>query len=124
MKVFSTYFIDPIKNHYIDFAGKATRTQYWLWVLFLFIVSLVLGLVFTWFGTVGTIILRLFGLAILLPSLAISARRLRDAGFWPWLAFFSILGTVATFVNSGILSLAALLVGIVLFILHLFPSKN
>ena len=43
MKVFNTYFLDPIKNHYIDFGGKATRTQFWLFVLFGILIFLVLN---------------------------------------------------------------------------------
>ena len=39
------YFIDPIQKHYVDFAGRATRKQYWMFVSFSVIISIVLGVV-------------------------------------------------------------------------------
>ena len=109
MKVFSTYFIDPIKNHYIDFAGKADRKHFWLWVLFSFIVFLVLSIILGFFGKAGQIIYFLCQLAILLPSLGIAARRLRDGGFTPWLL---------------LLGLIPFLGWLVLLVLYLLPSKK
>ena len=92
MNVFSKYFIDPIKNHYIDFGGKATRTQFWLFVLFSFLVFFVLSIVLSFLGQVGDIIYWLCNLAVLLPSIAIAARRLRDAGFSPWWLLLALTG--------------------------------
>lgn len=109
MKVFSTYFIDPIKNHYIDFAGKADRKHFWLWVLFNFLVFLVLSIILGFFGKAGSILYFVCQLAILLPSLGIAARRLRDGGFTPWLLLLLILPVIGW---------------LVLFVLYLMPSKN
>ena len=108
MKVFSTYFIDPIKNHYVDFAGKATRKQFWLWVLFSFIVFLVLSIVLGFLGKTGSIVYFLCQLAILLPSLGIAARRLRDGGFTPWLLLLLLLPFIGW---------------LILLVLYLMPSK-
>ena len=65
------YFIDVIKNHYCDFSGKATRTQFWLFVLVSFIVSFVLGLVCGIFLKEQTadVITAIYALALLLPGL-------------------------------------------------------
>ena len=109
MKALNTYFIDPIKNHYMDFSGKATRTQFWLFVLFNFLVFLVLSIVLSFFGKAGNMIYFLCQLAIFLPSLSIAARRLRDGGFSPWLLLLLILPVVGW---------------LVLFVLYLLPSKN
>lgn len=109
MKVFSTYFMDPIKNHYIDFAGKADRKQFWLWVLFSFIVFLVLSIILGFFGKAGQIIYFLCQLAILLPSLGIAARRLRDGGFTPWLLLLLLIPFIGW---------------LVLLVLYLMPSKK
>lgn len=77
-------FIGAIKagfKNYANFRGTATRPEYWYWVLFTFLVSLVLGSVES-LNTINAV----FSLGVLLPSLAVAVRRLRDAGFsWVWL---------------------------------------
>ena len=108
MNVFSKYFIDPIKNHYIDFAGKATRKQFWLFVLFNFLVFLVLSIILGFFGKAGDILYFVCQLAVLLPSLGIAARRLRDGGFSPWLLLIGLIPVLGW---------------IVLLVLYLMPSK-
>ncbi len=116
MNVFSKYFIDPIKNHYLDFGGRATRTQYWAFVgwnilvNFVFTLAMVLGgQVADFLATLVTLVFGLFYLAIFLPSLAIGARRLRDGGFSPWLLLVGFVPFVG---------------GLILLVLFLLPSKN
>ena len=105
-----TYFLDVITKHYCDFSGKATRTQFWLFTLINFIVSVAIGFVCGKFldAQYSTIVNGIYGLALLLPSLGIAARRLRDGGFSPWLLlllFIPFIGWLA------------------LLILYLMPSK-
>lgn len=107
--MFNTYFLDVIKNHYFDFAGKADRKQFWLWVLWSFIIFLVLSIVLSFFGKVGNIIYFLCQLAILLPALGIAARRLRDGGFSPWLLLLGLIPVIGW---------------IILLVLYLLPSKK
>lgn len=79
---------------YSDFTGKSSRSEFWWFQLFLFLVSA--GASTLW-QTLGVI----FFLATIVPYLAIGVRRLRDAGF-PWGLFFlglvPILGTVVVIV--------------------------
>ncbi len=116
MNAFMTYFVDPIKNHYLDFGGKATRTQYWAfvgWNILVYIACLIVSLILAKIASVlGTLVLAvyvLFELAILLPSLALAARRLRDGGFTPWLLFVALIPGLG---------------GLILLVLFLMPSKN
>lgn len=109
MKALKTYYIDVLKNHYVDFSGRATRTQFWLFVLFNMIVFFVLGIILGFFGDVGQIIGVICQLAVLLPSLAIAARRLRDCGFSPWWLLIGLVPFIGW---------------IVLLIFYLLPSKN
>lgn len=90
-ETFNTYFWDIIKNHYVDFKGKATRQQFWMFVLFYFVINAVLGQVCQWFlkGTSAAVLPALYGLALFLPYLAITCRRFRDAGVS--LAWFFII---------------------------------
>lgn len=69
------YFIDVIKNHYIDFAGRATRTQFWMFFVFYIIILVTLVCVIP--------IISALIPALLLPYLAITLRRFRDAGVSP-----------------------------------------
>lgn len=108
MKVLNTYYIDPIKNHYCDFAGKADRTHFWLFVLFNLVVFFVLSLILGFFGKAGSIVYFLCQLAIVLPSLGIAARRLRDGGFSPWWLLLILTGIGA----------------LVLLVFYLLPSKK
>ena len=124
----SKYFIDVIKNHYFDFSGKATRKQYWLFVLWCVIIGFVVSFILSFISgfaigaelpyaeevTKVTSILNLifsvvFNFGILIPSLAIQARRLRDGGFSPWLLLLYLLPIIGW---------------IILFVLYLLPSKK
>ena len=114
--MFAKYFIDPIKNHYLDFGGKATRTQYWAYFGFnmlIYVLVLILSGIFGKMAdALGMLVLgvyALFSLAIFLPSLAIAARRLRDGGFTPWLLLIGLIPGIG---------------GLILLVLLLLPSKN
>jgi uncharacterized membrane protein YhaH (DUF805 family) len=77
---------------YAQFDGRASRMEYWMFVLVNFLVSAVLGffegLVFdSGFGYLGTnfgLIQSLYVLAVFIPSLAVSVRRLHDSGRSGW----------------------------------------
>ncbi|HWU84642.1 MAG TPA: DUF805 domain-containing protein [Rhodocyclaceae bacterium] len=86
-------FADAVKtcfSKYADFNGRATRSEFWWWVLFTFIVSLVLGFVSHMLSSV-------FSLAVLIPSLAVGARRLHDidrSGWWQLVLFIPLIGLI------------------------------
>ena len=89
------YFINPIKNHYVDFEGKVTRKPFWMFMLISTIISIVLTIIggIIQLPIIGSI----FSLAILLPSLAIGARRLHDinkSGWWQLLWLIPIIGWI------------------------------
>ena len=88
-------FVDAIKTGFVNFAnfkGRAGRAEFWYWVLFYVLVSLVAGTVDNTSGTqtVGNLV----SLAFLVPNLSISARRFRDAGVTPWLILLQILPVI------------------------------
>ncbi len=84
-------FTDAIKAcfaKYADFKGTATRPEFWWWVLFTIIVSLVLGMV-------HQVVSSAFSLATLIPSIAVGARRLHDidkSGWWQLLWLIPVVG--------------------------------
>jgi len=62
---------------YVGFDGRASRSEFWWFALFTFLVSLVLSFV-------SQSLSSLFSLAVLLPSLAVGARRLHDTDRSAW----------------------------------------
>lgn len=102
MNAFSKYFIDPIKNHYVDFEGRATRKQFWLFALWNFIVFLVIGFALDFFlEDVGNAIYMILQLAVLMPSLGMSVRRLHDigrSGWWLLISFVPVVGFIVLLV--------------------------
>lgn len=67
-----------VLKKYVEFNGRAGRPEFWWFVLANFLISMVLGFVLPSLSM-------LYGLAVLVPSIAVGVRRLRDAGFNPWL---------------------------------------
>lgn len=92
------YYIGAFKN-YVNFKGRARRKEYWMFVLFNFIVALILGIID---GLLQINILStIYSLAVLIPSLALCFRRLHDigkSGAWILLAFIPLVGEIVLIV--------------------------
>ena len=73
-------------KNYIVFEGRACRSAYWFWVLFTFLAGLVTGVLdlVLFSGSDFSPLNTLVSLALLLPSLAVGARRLHDIGKSAW----------------------------------------
>lgn len=77
-------------SKYADFSGRASRSEYWWFILFLFLGSAAAAMISS---TIGG----LFTLATLLPALAAATRRLHDtnrSGWWQLIAFVPVLGII------------------------------
>lgn len=75
---------------YVDFKGVASRPEFWWWTLFCAVVGLVLSGLNDTLGLV-------FNLAVLLPSIAVMARRLHDtdrSGWWQLLMLIPLIGAI------------------------------
>ena len=77
-------------------ADRARRMEYWMFVLINFFITIGIGLLQGLLG-LGEILGTLYGLAIFIPSLAVSVRRLHDSGRsgW-WILLFLILMLTST----------------------------
>ena len=73
---------------YATFDGTADRKEYWGFIL----LGVILGVISV-FDPTGTLY-AIFLLALILPSLALSARRLRSFNWNPWLAVLTIIPLV------------------------------
>jgi uncharacterized membrane protein YhaH (DUF805 family) len=80
-----------VTKKYADFHGDATRSEYWYFVLFYFVIEALLH-----FVSHG--IAAIFALAMLVPLLSAAVRRLHDtsrSGWWLLLSLIPVLGTIA-----------------------------
>lgn len=73
-------------KNYVNFSDRTSVRGYWMAWLFNFLVALVLSILRVILPVLG-ILSGLYSLAVLIPSLAIMIRRLRDAGK-AWYAIF------------------------------------
>ena len=97
-------FPDAVKtcfSKYADFTGRAGRSEFWWWVLFTFLLGIVASIIDAVLGTrssSGTgLVESLANLAVLLPSIAVGARRLHDtgrSGWWQLLWFAICVGWI------------------------------
>jgi len=75
------YYLDVVKN-YTKFDGRARRSEYWYFVSFNMIISIVLGSVG---GAIDfPLISTIYSLGVLLPSIAVAIRRMHDVGKSGW----------------------------------------
>lgn len=95
-----------VLKQYFDFSGRARRKEYWMFTLFNVIIAFVLGIVDGLTGmTAGMETLGLLGalytLLVLIPSIAVSARRLHDidrSGWWMLIGLIPLIGAIVLLV--------------------------
>jgi uncharacterized membrane protein YhaH (DUF805 family) len=105
-------FTEAIRNvysHYATFKGRASRSEFWKFVIFVAIVTIVLYLPLIATGgstgdagsglstlvTVSLLAGGIFTLVTLLPYLSVLVRRLHDtnrSGWWYWIALVPFVG--------------------------------
>jgi len=94
------YFLDAITKRYAQFSGRATRSEYWYFVLFSFIAGIISGILdgFLMTLTGGLPVLTLiFMLGLIIPSFSVAVRRLHDigkSGWWLLIGFIPLLGLI------------------------------
>ena len=95
-------FVTAVKtcfNKYVTFEGRAQRSEFWYFFLFMLLGNVVLGILDTillpsmaW-GPLSSI----FGLVTFIPSIAVSARRLHDidkSGWWQLINIIPLIGWI------------------------------
>ena len=101
--------IESCFRNYVTFRGRASRSEYWYFVLFLVLVGIGLGMVDAYIGADGPdygghdgyggygggpqsfgLFGSLFTLATFLPALAVAVRRLHDIDFRGWWLLLSL----------------------------------
>ena len=103
------WYLGVLKK-YAVFSGRARRAEFWYFVLFSTIISIVLAILDGSIGAtpedvpwdpMGDILTNIYNLAILIPSIAVSTRRLHDvdkSGWWQLLHFVVLIGSIVLLV--------------------------
>jgi len=86
-------------QRFAEFSGRSRRMEYWMFVLFYWIILLVLGLAVAGFGLIKepilgalcTFLCGAFGLVALIPGLSCAVRRLHDTGKSGWLVLLGLV---------------------------------
>ena len=104
------WYLDVLKQ-YAVFSGRAHRQEYWMFVLISLIIGFGLGFIEGILGLPG-VLSTLYYLAVLLPSLGVSIRRLHDTGRTGW------------WVLIGLVPLIGLIVLIVFMVQESQPGDN
>lgn len=77
-------------SKYADFSGRASRSEYWWWFLFVFLATMAASVV-------NDNISALFSIAVMLPGLAVGTRRLHDidkSGWFQLLFLIPVIGWI------------------------------
>jgi len=100
-----SYYVAVLKK-YAVFSGRARRKEYWMFVLLNAIIGIIvmlldnaIGIGFS--GTNYGPISMIYSLALFLPSLAVTIRRLHDldkSGFWVLIELIPVVGAIWLFV--------------------------
>ena len=92
-------------KQYFDFSGRTKRKDFWMFVLINFLLSLAISIIG---GLIGIkAISSVYSLLVLIPSIAILVRRLRDAGFnvwWILIGLVPLVGFVVLIVLASLKS--------------------
>jgi len=95
------WYLDVLKK-YAVFHGRARRQEFWMFTLISFLISVVLSILDNILGTraegTGTGLLAgLYSLAVLLPSIGVTIRRLHDtnrSGWWILIGLVPCVGWI------------------------------
>lgn len=71
-----------VLKKYAEFTGRARRTEFWMFFLINLVISLVFGVLsaIPVVGVIFKVASSLYGLAVLIPGIAVAVRRLHDIG--------------------------------------------
>ena len=94
-------------NNLTNFSGRASRSEFWWWILFVWIVNVILGFLINLvtpasdgtssLGFLGNVALLVISVIFFLATLAVAIRRLHDtgrSGWWVLLYWICCIGTI------------------------------
>jgi len=95
-------FVDAVKRavtvNYCNFNGRSSRSEYWWYVLAVFILNVVISTVFSSNMSTMSSVSGIVSLALLLPGLGLCVRRLHDINKSGWNILFALIPIVGAIV--------------------------
>ncbi|NGM65624.1 DUF805 domain-containing protein [Sphingobacterium sp. SGR-19] len=95
------WFLKTLKENYANFDGRARRKEFWMFVLFVWLIYVALGIISailsyisSMLGGLVSVIMGLASLGLLIPNLAVAVRRLHDTGCPTWYIVFAFIPLV------------------------------
>jgi len=99
------WYLEVLKK-YAVFSGRARRKEYWFFILFNIIISLALGAIDGLMGSYNEsagvgLLGGIYSLAVLIPGIAVTVRRLHDtgrSGWWFLIVLVPVIGALVLLV--------------------------
>lgn len=96
------WYLEVLKK-YAEFNGRARRKEYWMFFLISTVISIILAVIDSFTGTISEeaglgLLSGIYALAVLIPGLAVTVRRLHDtdrSGWWILIGLIPIIGGIA-----------------------------
>jgi uncharacterized membrane protein YhaH (DUF805 family) len=96
------WFLKVVRDNYANFKGRAQRKEFWMFQLFAFIFVILLIIIDGITGSLDPIsgfglFSGIFTLALIIPTIAVSVRRLHDtgrSGWWYFAILIPLLGLI------------------------------
>jgi uncharacterized membrane protein YhaH (DUF805 family) len=82
--------VRSVLNQYATFTGRASRSEFWFWFLFLALVQVGISILDQFISGAGMIGV-LFGLAVIIPNVAVGVRRMHDIGKSGWNLLWALI---------------------------------
>ena len=108
------WYLKAVRDNYANFNGRATPQEYWMFYLFniIFITALFISwIILSNLGVpiiqeLALLIIFIYYLGIIIPSLAATVRRLHDVGKSGWMVLISLIPFVGAIVLIVFLCMA------------------
>jgi uncharacterized membrane protein YhaH (DUF805 family) len=94
------YWKRVVLERYAEFTGRSRRAEFWWYFLANFIISVVLNILIG-ISSIFWVLYVIYGLAVLIPGLAVAVRRLHDtdrSGWWILIGLVPIVGIIVLIV--------------------------
>jgi uncharacterized membrane protein YhaH (DUF805 family) len=82
-------------SNYVNFRDRASRSEYWYWILFIVLADIVAGIIDATLDI--HFVTGVFGLVTIIPNIAVAIRRLHDldrTGWWILIGFIPLVGWI------------------------------
>ena len=92
------WFNKVVFHNYANFKGRARRKEYWMFHLFYILFIVILGIFADFVDEAFAFLVIIFMLAMIMPVISVTARRLHDVGKSGWLQLITLIPLIGAIV--------------------------